>query len=89
MASTAILSCKSIDPGKDYLIDLDFFMRETSLTFGPLHHTKQLLADNSHVISQTFYSNIAQFALEPMYPYSELRHWVVSNFVPSTKQVIS
>ena len=89
MVSTAILSCKSIDPGEDYLIDLDVFIRETSLTFGPLHHTKQLLMDNLNVISQTFCSNVSQSALEPTFPYLELTHWVISNFVLSTKQVIS
>ena len=46
MASPAILSCKSIDPGEDYLIDLDAFVHETNLTFGPLSHIKQLLLDN-------------------------------------------
>ena len=51
MASPAILSCKSIDPGEDYLIDLDAFVHETSLTFGPLSHIKQLLLDNSNSIS--------------------------------------
>ena len=89
MASPVILSCKSIDPREDYLIDLDAFIRETNLTFGPLNHTKQLLMDNSNVISQTFCSNISQSALEPTFPYPELIHWAVSNFVPSTKQVIS
>ena len=74
MATFEISSCKSIDPAEDYLIDLDVFICETTLNFGPLHHTKQLLADNSHVISQTFCSNIAQFALEPTYPYPELIH---------------
>ena len=74
MASPVILSCKSIDPREDYLIDLDIFIPETSLTFGPLHHTKQLLADNSNVISQTSCSNISQSALEPTFPYPELIH---------------
>ena len=89
MASFAIQSCKSIDPAEDYLIYLDVFIRETTLNFGPLHHTKQLLADNSHIISQTFCLNISQSALEPTFPYLELIHWAISNFVPSTKQVIS
>ena len=89
MATSAISSCKSIDLAEDFVIDLDVFISETTLNFGPLHHTKQLLADNSHVISQTFCSNITRFALEPTYPYLELVHWAVSNFVPSTKQVIS
>ena len=85
MVSPAILSCKSIDPGEDYLIDLDAFIRETSLTFGPLSCTKQLLLDNSNIISQAFCSNVSQSSLEPTFPYPELIHWVVSNFVPSMK----
>ena len=89
MTSPAILSCKSIDPGEDYLIDLDAFVCETSLTFGPLSYTKQLLSDNSNIISQTFCSNVSQSSLEPTFPYPELIHWVVFNFVPSTKQIIS
>ena len=59
MASPAILSCKSIDPREDYLIDLDAFVRETNLTFGPLNHIKQFLLDNSNMISQGFCSNIS------------------------------
>ena len=39
--------------------------------------------------SPSFCSNLAQFALEPTYPYPELVHWAVSNFIPSTKQIIS
>ena len=89
MTSPAILSCKSIDPGEDYLIDLDAFVHETSLTFGPLNHTKQLLADNSNIISQSFCSNVLQYSLEPTFPYPELIHWAISNFVPSTKKIIS
>ena len=89
MASPTILSCKSIEPEEDYLIDLDAFVRETSLTFGPLSHIKQLLSDNSNIISQGFCSNISQFSLEPTFPHPKLVHWAFSNFVPSTKQIIS
>ena len=89
MAFLAILSCKSIDPGEDYLIDLDAFIHETILTFGPLSHIKQVLLNNSNMISEGFCSNISQFSLEPTFPHPELVHWVVSNYVPSTKQVIS
>ena len=74
MATSAFLSCKSIDPAKDFVVDLDVAISETILNFGPLHHTKQLLADNSHAISPSFCSNLAQFALEPTYPYPELVH---------------
>ena len=89
MVSPAILSCKSVDPGEDYLIDLDAFVHETSLTFGPLSHVKELLSNNSNIISQGFCSNVSHFSLEPTFPYPKLVHWVVSNFVPSTKKIIS
>ena len=89
MASPTILSCKSIDPGEDYLIHLYAFVHETSLTFGPLSHIKQLLSDNSNIISQGFCSNDSQFSLVPTFLHPELVHWAVSNFVPFTKQIIS
>ena len=82
-------SCKSLDPSEDVIVDLDSPISETILRFGPLHHTKQLLADNAHAISPRLCSNLAQFSIEPTYPYPELVHWSVSNFVPSTKQIIS
>ena len=59
MAYPTILSCKLIDPREDYLIDLDAFVHETNLTFGPLSHTKQLLLDISNIISQSFCSNVS------------------------------
>ena len=74
MASPAILSCKLIDPGEDYLINLDDSVHETNLTFGPLSHIKQLLLDNSNMISQGFCSNISQFSLEPTFSHLELVH---------------
>ena len=82
-------SCKSLDPSEDVIVDLDTPISEAILSFGPLHHTKQLLADNAHTISPRLCSNLAQFSIEPTYPYPELVHWSVSNFVPSTKQIIS
>ena len=89
MAASAFLSCKSLDPAEDFVVDLDTPISETILHFGPLHHTKQLLADNSQTVSPRLCSNLSQFALEPTYPYPELVHWSVSNFIPSTKQIIS
>ena len=74
MVSPAILSCKSIDPGEDYLIDLDAFIHETNLTFGPLNHIKQVLLNNSNMIYEGFCSNISQFSLEPTFPHPELVH---------------
>ena len=89
MATSAFLSYKSIDPVEDFVVDLDVSISEAVLNFGPLHHTKQLLADNAHTISLWLCSNLAQFTLEPTYPYLELVHWAVSNFILSTKQIIS
>ena len=89
MASPAILTCKSIDPREDYLIDLYAFIHETNLTFGPLSQIKQVMLSNSNMISESFCSTLSQFSLEPTFPHPELVHWVVSNYVPSTKQVIS
>ena len=40
MASPTIKSCKSIDPGKYFLIDLDASIQETKLTLGPLSQIK-------------------------------------------------
>ena len=59
MAASAFLSYKSIDPVKDFVIDLDVSINETVLNFGPLHHTKQLLADNSQAVSPRLCSNLA------------------------------
>ena len=59
MASPAILTCKSIDPGEDYLIELDAFIHETNLTFGPLSQIKQVMLNNSNMISESFYSNLS------------------------------
>ena len=89
MVFPAILSCMSIDPGEDYLIDLDSFVHETNLTFGPLSHINQVLLNNSNMISKGFCSNISQFSLEPTFPHPKLVHWVVSNYVLSTKKLIS
>ena len=89
MACPAILSCNSIDPGEDYLIDLDAFIHEKILAFGPLSHIKQALLNNSNLIFESFCSNISQFCLEPTCPHLELVHWAISNYVPSTKQLIS
>ena len=40
MASLAIKTCKSIDPGEDFLIDTDAFIQETNLNLGHLSQIK-------------------------------------------------
>ena len=85
MASPAIKTYKSIDPREDFLIDLDAFIQETSLTLGPLSQIKQTMLSNSNMISKSFCSTLSQFSLEPTFPHLEVVHWVVSNYVPSTK----
>ena len=72
MASLAIKTCKSIDPGEDFLIDLDVFIQETNLTLGPLSQIKQIMLSNSNMISERFCSTLSQFSLEPTFPYLEL-----------------
>ena len=89
MAYPAIKTCKSIDLGENFLIELDAFIKETNLTLGPLSQIKQILLSNSNMISENFRSTLSQFSLEPTFPHPELVHWAVSNYVPSTKQVIS
>ena len=59
MAFPPILTCKSIDPGEDYLIDLDAFIHETNLTFGPLSQIKQVMLNKSNMISESFCSNLS------------------------------
>ena len=59
MESPTILTCKSIDPGEDYLIDLDAFIHETNLIFGPLSQIKQVMLNNSNMISESFCSKLS------------------------------
>ena len=89
MASPAIKSCKLIDPREDHLVDLDSSIKETRFTLGSLSQLKQTILNNSDIISDSFCSSLSQFSLEPTFPHSEFLHWVVSNYVSSTKSVIS
>ena len=89
MVSPAIKSCKSIDPREEFLIDLDASIQENKLTLESLSQIKQTTLNNSDMILEIFCSTLSQFSLEPTFPYPELIHWVVSNYVSSTKQVIS
>ena len=74
MASSAIKTYKSIDPGEDFLIDLDAFIQETNLTLRPLSQIKQVMLSNSNMISESFCSTLSQFSLQPTFPHPELVH---------------
>ena len=79
MASPAIKSYKSIDPGEDFLVYLDASIQETKLTLGSLSQIKQTILNNSDMISKSFCSTLSQFSLEPTFPHPELIHWAISN----------
>ena len=89
MASPAIKSCKSIDPKEDHLVDLDASIQETRFTLGSLSQIKKTILNNFDIISDSYCSSLSQFSLEPTFPHPEFIHWVVSNYVSSTKQVLS
>lgn len=89
MASTATKTCKSIDPNDEFLVDLDASIQENRLTLGTLDQIKQIIMDNSDIISDSFCSSLSQFTLEPSFPYSEFVHWTVQNYIPSPKQILS
>ena len=54
MASPAIKSCMSIDPKEEYLVDLDASIQENKLTLGSLDQIKQVIMNNSDIISNNF-----------------------------------
>lgn len=89
MASTAIKTCKSVDPKEDFLVDLDASIQENRLTLGTLDQIKHIIMDNSNIISDSFCSSLSQFTLESTFPYPEFVHWTVQNYVSSTKQILS
>ena len=89
MASSTIKSCKLVDPKEEFLIDLDASIQENKLTLGTLDKIKQTILDNFNIISDSFYSSLSQFIFQPTFPYPEFVHWVVQNYVPSTKQILS
>ena len=88
MASFSIKICKSIDPKEECLVDLDASIQESRLTLGTLDHIKQVIMDNSNIISDNFCSSLSQFTFEPTFPHPEFDHWIVQNYVPSTKQIL-
>ena len=89
MASPTIKTCKLIDPKEEYLVDLDASIQETMLTLGSLNQIKQTILNNSNIIFDSFCSSLSQFTLEPTFPHPKFVHWIVQNYVPSTKQIMS
>ena len=89
MASTTIKTYKSVDPKEEFLVDLDASIQENRLTIGTLDHIKQVIMDNSNIISDNFCSSLSQFTFEPTFPYPEFVHWTMQNYVPSIKQILS
>ena len=85
VASSAIKSCKFTDPKEEFLVDLDASIQENKLTLGSLDQIKQTILDNSNIISDSLCSSLSQFTLESTFQYPEFVHWVVQNYVPSTK----
>ena len=89
MASSAIKTCKQVDPTKEFIIDLDASIKENELTLGMLNQIKKTIMDNSNIIFDSFYSSLSQFTFELTFPYAKFIHWVVQNYVPSTRQILS
>ena len=89
MTTNAIKTYKNVDPKEELLIDLDVVIKETELTLGTLSQIKQTILDNLNIISDTLCSSLSQFTIEPTFPFPELIHWVVDNYVPSMKQILS
>jgi hypothetical protein len=89
MVSLAIKSYKLIHPKEEHLLDLDAFIHETRFTLGSLSQIKKTIQNNFDIISDSFCSSLSLFSFEPTFPHPEFVHWVVHNYVSSTKQVIS
>ena len=74
MVDTAIKTYKSIDPNEEFLVDLDASIQENKLTLGTLDQIKQIIMDNSDIISNSLCSSLSQFTLEPSFPYPKFVH---------------
>ena len=89
MVTSAIKSCKQATPKEEFNVDLDSAIRENEFTLGTLSQIKQTILDNPNIISNSFYSSLSQFVIEPTFPYPEFIRWVVENYAPSTRQILS
>ena len=89
MVTSTIKSCNQAYPKEELIVDLDVAIRENEFTLGTLSQIKQTILDNLNIISDSFYSSLSQFVIEPTFPYPEFIHWVVQNYAPSTIQILS
>ena len=79
MVSNAIKTCKLVDPKEEFLVNLGVAIQENKLTLGTLDQIKQIILDNSNIISDSFCSSLSQFTFEPTFPYPNFVHWIVQN----------
>lgn len=89
MVTSAIKSCKQADLKEEFSVDLDSTIRENEFTLGTLSLIKKIILDDPNIIFDSFCSSLSQFVIKPTFPYLEFIHWVVENYVPSTKQILS
>ena len=89
MVLSSIKTCKQADPIEEFPIDLDASIKENELTLGSLNQIKQAILDNSNIIFDSLCSSLSQFTFELTFLYPKLIHWVVQNYAPSTRQIIS
>ena len=59
MVTSAIKTCKQVDPKEEFLIDLDAAIKENELSLGNLNQIKQTILDNSNIISDSFCSSLS------------------------------
>ena len=88
-ATTTIQTCKSVDLGETYIIDLDASISETKLTIGDQSHIKNIISQSPEIISEALCSSLSQFTIKPTFPFPELIHWSAKNYAPSSRQIIS
>ena len=87
-ATSAIQTCKSVDPAEAYIVDLDASIAETKFTIGDQSQIKDTIAQSPKLISKAFFSSLSQFTIEPTFPFLELIHWSAKNYAPSSRQIL-
>ena len=88
-ATSAIQTCKSVDPTESYIIDLDALITETKLTIGNQSQIKNTISQSPELISEAFCSSLSQLTVKPTFPFPELIHWSAKNYALSSRQILS